>query len=168
MPFTAPMDHGRSQRSILRQTSTRSSWSWNLSIRWIPPPCRCSTSVRPTGQLVPLNAVAKLSHGCGTSHGKPPGTASLRDPFLQSQARCFPGGCGEGCGKTGPWHATRHDQHQFSGNGPGIPIVTSGVGPPADHGHPGHLYRPGHPLRKLHPSFDHPFGPSFCRGSGPC
>ena len=119
------------------------------------------------GQLVPLDALATLTKSLGPltvnhlgqlpavtiSFNLKPGTA-LGDAVaaVEKMAR-----------QLLPATITTN----FQGAAQAFQASTRGLWLLLDHGHPGHLHDPGHPLRELHPPPDHPLGPAVGRGGGP-
>ena len=161
----APTARLRSRPSTPPPTSTGSSWSSCRSTSATPRRSRCSTSGPATGQLVPLNAVARLSRGIGPltvnhlgqlpavtiSFNLKPGVA-LGDAVteiqkLQRELRL-----------PATLSAT------FQGTAQAFQAVPPGAGPAAAGGHPRDLPDPGHPVRELHPSADHSLRSALGRG----
>ena len=116
--------------------------------------CRCSTCAPRSGQLVPLNAVAKLAPHGRPADRHPPRPAARRDDFVQPDARR----CRWARRSTQVQEAVardplpRHHQRPASrATAQAFQSSLQGTGLAADRGHPGDLHGAGHSVRELHP-----------------
>ena len=119
-----------------------------------------------TGQLVPLNAVAKLTPTLGPSFGEPPWAGTRGYDFLQFEARLLDWRRGDGDQRTGAPFSAGGDKHHVPGQRAGVSIVAFRPGAAAGHGDFGDLHHPGHSVRELHSPAHHPVRTAFGRLRG--